>query len=93
MVFLREARVSMYIYCASERGVTGFKMNLQEFELQYRERVRLILDRLQAINLVAVQLEFDTTEIGESIQALNQDFESFLEERQAGPDADNPSGA
>lgn len=55
-------------------------MDVKEFESQYREQVRDILNRLQAVVLVAQDLETAIVNIGDSIQSLSHDVESFLAE-------------
>jgi hypothetical protein len=65
-------------------------MDLQEFEIRYREQTRDILNRLQSTMLVSSQLEAALAEISESVQGLTRDVERFLAEQR--PDSGSRNG-
>ncbi|MFE4107335.1 hypothetical protein [Almyronema epifaneia] len=56
-------------------------MNIQDFEVRYREEIGEILNQLQTVVLLSSQIEARITRIGESIQQLSQTVESFIGEQ------------
>jgi lipopolysaccharide biosynthesis protein len=62
-------------------------MDPQEFETRYREQIRDILNRLQSVMLVSSQLEAAIADIGDSVQSLSRDVETFLSSQKSN-DAD-----
>lgn len=62
-------------------------MDPVEFETQYKEDVREILNRLQSAMAASSQLESSIAEIGDLLQRLSRDVEQFLAaQRQAQAD-------
>ncbi|MEA5450634.1 hypothetical protein VB780_18795 [Leptolyngbya sp. CCNP1308] len=59
-------------------------MTTQEFETRYREQIRDILNRLQSAIATSSQLEHTIVDIGEAVQVLSRDVESFLAEQRSG---------
>lgn len=53
-------------------------MNLDEFELQYRNSIDETLNQLQAAVLLLAQLENRITVIGQDLQTLSQTVEEFI---------------
>ncbi len=53
-------------------------MNLDEFELQYRNSIDETLNQLQAAVLLLAQLENRITVIGQDLQTLSQTVEEFV---------------
>lgn len=53
-------------------------MNPVEFEIQHKEDVREILNRLQSAMVASSQLEGSLAEIGDLLQRLSRDVEQFL---------------
>ncbi|MBF2029309.1 MAG: hypothetical protein IGS48_21535 [Oscillatoriales cyanobacterium C42_A2020_001] len=53
-------------------------MTLDEFEQQFRASLATTLDHLQAISLLANQIEIQKVEAGEALQNLTQLVEDFL---------------
>jgi hypothetical protein len=53
-------------------------MSISEFEVRYRESMRDVLDQLQYVMLLSAQLQESMTQIGASLQDLNQTTEQFL---------------
>jgi hypothetical protein len=56
-------------------------MTLEEFEIQYREAIDTILNRLQTVTLLSNRVQIETAEIGDSIHNLNQLVETFLQKQ------------
>ncbi len=63
-------------------------MDPKEFEVYYREEIRLILDRLQSAMLVSSQLEAALAEIGSAVQNLSRNVERYLAEENSEPEDD-----
>lgn len=53
-------------------------MNIEEFELQSRERLEQTLNQLHTASLLVGQLETQIAEAGKSLQALSQLIETFV---------------
>ena len=64
-------------------------MNIQEFEIQYRNNIDETLNQLQTAVLLLAQLENRITVIGQNLQNLSQTVEEFITEQQ---DQSNQSG-
>ena len=64
-------------------------MNIQEFEIQYRNNIDETLNQLQTAVLLLAQLENRITVIGQNLQNLSQTVEEFIIEQQ---DQSNQSG-
>ncbi len=64
-------------------------MNIQEFEIQYRNNIDATLNQLQTAVLLLAQLENRITAIGQDLQNLSQTVEEFIIEQQ---DQSNQSG-
>ncbi|NEQ29704.1 MAG: hypothetical protein F6K04_01685 [Leptolyngbya sp. SIO4C5] len=56
-------------------------MNIQDFEVRYREEIGEILNQLQTVVLLSSQIEARIARIGDSIQQLSQTVESFMTEQ------------
>ncbi|TVQ06042.1 MAG: hypothetical protein EA368_18005 [Leptolyngbya sp. DLM2.Bin27] len=61
-------------------------MDLNEFELRYREQINEILNRLQSAIALSSQLEQLVTDAGDAVQRLSRDVEQFLIEQRPGED-------
>lgn len=57
-------------------------MNIQEFEIQYRNNIDETLNQLQTAVLLLAQLENRITVIGQNLQNLSQTVEEFITEQQ-----------
>ena len=57
-------------------------MKLDEFELNYREQLDTILNRLQSVTLLNQRIEAEAAEIASSMQQLTEVVERFLSESQ-----------
>ena len=56
-------------------------MNIEEFELQYRNGIDQTLNQLQTAVLLLAQLEDRITVIGQDLQNLSQTVEEFVIEQ------------
>jgi hypothetical protein len=63
-------------------------MNLDEFEVRYREQIKEILNRLQSAVAVSSQLELIVADVGDAVQGLSRDVEQFLVEQRASAEED-----
>lgn len=57
-------------------------MNIQEFEIQYRNGIDETLNQLQTAVLLLAQLENRITIIGQDLQNLSQTVEEFVIQQQ-----------
>ena len=57
-------------------------MNIQEFEIRYRNNIDETLNQLQTAVLLLAQLENRITLIGQDLQNLSQTVEEFIIEQQ-----------
>lgn len=57
-------------------------MNIQEFEIQYRNKIDETLNQLQTAVLLLAQLENRITVIGQDLQSLSLTVEEFIIEQQ-----------
>lgn len=53
-------------------------MNLDEFEVQYRDQMDNILNQLQTAILLLADLERRTRVVGEGIQSISQTVEIYI---------------
>jgi hypothetical protein len=65
-------------------------MNPEEFRYQTRDILEQTLNRLQAANLLAAELEAQVSEAGRTVQGLSQMIEQFIDEQVMDEQA-NPS--
>ena len=56
-------------------------MNLQEFEIQYRQELDKSLNELQTVVLLMANLEVRIASVGYNLQSLSQAVEKFLTEK------------
>ena len=56
-------------------------MNLEEFEIQYRQELDKSLNELQTVVLLMANLEARITNVGYNLQNLSQAVEIFLTEK------------
>lgn len=57
-------------------------MNIEEFEIQYRNGIDETLNQLQSAVLLLAQLENRITIIGQDLQNLSQTVEDFVVQQQ-----------
>ncbi|MBN3962976.1 hypothetical protein [Nostoc sp. NMS8] len=58
-------------------------MNLQDFELQYREAMAETLNELQTAVLLLAQVQQKISTIGSSVQNLSERVEEFIADQKA----------
>ncbi|MEH2233319.1 MAG: hypothetical protein V7K71_27395 [Nostoc sp.] len=58
-------------------------MNLQDFEIQYREAMAETLNELQTAVLLLAQVQQKISTIGSSVQSLSESVEEFIAEQKA----------
>ncbi|MGV0104800.1 hypothetical protein [Nostoc sp. DSM 114167] len=58
-------------------------MNLQDFEIQYREAMAETLNELQTAVLLLAQVQHKISTIGSSVQSLSECVEEFIAEQKA----------
>ncbi|MEH2116354.1 hypothetical protein [Nostoc sp.] len=58
-------------------------MNLQDFELQYREAMAETLNELQTAVLLLAQVQQKILTIGSSVQTLSERVEEFIADQKA----------
>jgi len=63
-------------------------MDLDEFEVRYREQIKDILNRLQSAVAVSSQLELIVTDVGDAVQGLSRDVEQFLVDQRSSVEED-----
>jgi hypothetical protein len=63
-------------------------MDLDEFELRYREQIKDILNRLQSAVAVSSQLELIIADVGDAVQGLSRDVEQFLADQRSSAEED-----
>ncbi|MGF1517870.1 MAG: hypothetical protein ACFCVB_08710 [Nodosilinea sp.] len=66
-------------------------MDVEEFEVRYREQIKDILNRLQSAMAVSSQLEHTIVDVGDAVQSLSRDVEQFLVEQRSGSGEDSRS--
>ncbi|OKH41830.1 hypothetical protein NIES2101_33750 [Calothrix sp. HK-06] len=57
-------------------------MNVQEFESQYRDAMAETLNELQTAVLLLAQVQRKISQIGSSVQSLNQSVEEYITNHQ-----------
>ncbi|MEH2214153.1 hypothetical protein [Nostoc sp.] len=58
-------------------------MNLQDFEIQYREAMAETLNELQTAVLLLAQVQQKISTIGSSVQSISESVEEFIAEQKA----------
>ncbi|MEH2127790.1 hypothetical protein [Nostoc sp.] len=58
-------------------------MNLQDFEIQYREAMAETLNELQTAVLLLAQVQQKISTIGSSVQTLSEYVEEFIADQKA----------
>lgn len=56
-------------------------MNLEEFEIQYRDAIDETLNQLQTVVLMLAQLQIRITNVGLNLQDISQTVEAFVTEQ------------
>ena len=64
-------------------------MNLDEFEMHYRESMREVLDELQYVVMLSAQLQEKMLHLGTSLQNLNQTTEVFIRQQRSSSAGDH----
>ncbi len=59
-------------------------MNLDEFEIQYRQTIDKTINQLQTVMLLVSQLETKLTIVGQDLQELSQTVENFINQHKEG---------
>lgn len=54
------------------------KINIDEFDNQYRSAIAETLNELQSAMLMLTQVQLKISQIGKSVQNLSQNFEEFM---------------
>ncbi len=60
-------------------------MNLEEFELESREQIEQILNRLQTVTVLTAQLDSQLAETGHAVRSLSHLIETFIREQRQQP--------
>ncbi|MBN3893513.1 MAG: hypothetical protein HWQ43_31860 [Nostoc sp. JL31] len=58
-------------------------MNLQDFEIQYREAMAETLNELQTAVLLLAQVQQKISKIGSSVQTISECVEEFIADQKA----------
>lgn len=73
MFFLSNINFTKFISTLEDK-----RMNLEEFESQYRDNMERTLNEIQTVILSLAQVQNQILEIGNSIQNLSQNVEEFI---------------
>ena len=62
-------------------------MNLEEFEIQYRDAIDETLNQLQTVVLMLAQLQARITNVGQNLQDISQTVEEVVTEQMLDPNS------